>query len=104
MYLKDGLRIPQKVKDKNAAYRQNSDVLGEWIETSFAVDGGLFASNSELWSSWEAWSRANGKANLIKSANALSRRLSSRGFAAGVHPAKGRGFGGLGSKGFEDLL
>ena len=96
-YKKYGLMIPQSISAATAAYRDDSDLIGDWIEACCSVDENKAAPIQELWGSWEGFATSLGKLRYIPSATALSRRLASRGFKKirSTMGVKGRGFSGL---------
>lgn len=97
MYLKDGLHRPDAVTAARDAYRQDMDLLAEWMTECCERGSDLLESGARLWGSWEAFARQRGELRLISSQRALVRRLESRGFQYLVHSvSKGiRGFRGL---------
>lgn len=96
-YQRDGLNPPAKVRAAHDEYRQDMDLLAEWLDTCCEVGPSFVASNSELWNSWEYFARSRGELRFIPSSKSLGRRLLSRGFAAArySHGLRGRGFLGL---------
>jgi len=96
-YQIEGLNPPAKVRAAHDEYRQDMDLLAEWLDTCCEVGPGFAASSSALWNSWEYFARNRGELRFIPSSKSLGRRLLSRGFAAvrDSHGLRGRGFVGL---------
>jgi putative DNA primase/helicase len=90
-----GLAPPKSVCAATAAYFEEQDTVGEWLE-DYTVDGGAFAFTpfTDLFSSWKGFCEAhNLKAG---SAMALSGALSDRNYVKTRDPRTGqRGFAGL---------
>lgn len=96
-YQVEGLNPPAKVQAAREDYRQDMDLLAEWLDTCCEVGTDLVASNTDLWNSWEFFARSRGELRFIPSSKSLGRRLQSRGFVAvkDSHGLRGRGFRGL---------
>lgn len=92
-YQKEGLSPPQKVRDAVNAYRDDMDLLRDWLEECCDLDPEAFEANNILWASWERYSSERGNERYIRSSIALSRRLSSR-FDSGKRSGR-RGFVGI---------
>ncbi len=96
-YQREGLNPPAKVRAAHDDYRQDMDLLAEWLDTCCELGSGFVASSSELWNSWEYFARNRGELRFIPSSKSLGRRMLSRGFEAvkNSHGLRGRGFVGL---------
>lgn len=104
-YLKGGLNRPKAVDDARDAYRQDMDLLAEWLGECCETGPDLRESGAQLWSSWEMFSRARGELRMIPSQRSLTRRLEARGFNYMVHSISKnvRGFAGLAVRAAENL-
>lgn len=96
-YQEQGLNPPAKVKAAHDEYRQDMDLLAEWLDAGCEVGQGFAATSADLWNSWEFFARNRGELRFIPSSKSLGRRLQSRGFlpvrdSCGI---RGRGFAGL---------
>lgn len=97
-FRRSGLRPPDGVQGARDRYREDMDLLAEWLgECCETGDPDLVDSAAQLWQSWEAFARNRGELRMVPSQRALSRRLESRGFAKVRHAgARGvRGFKGV---------
>jgi hypothetical protein len=54
------------------------DLLAEWLDECCEIGREHFDSSARLWASWEAFAKARGELQFIRSARALGRRLSAR--------------------------
>ncbi len=74
VYLERGLGVaPERVLAATGAYRQESDVLGEWLAACCELHPAAEETASSLFASHEAWCLREGKQAATK--NALGRRL-----------------------------
>lgn len=84
-YREHGLNRPTKVEEQSAWYRQNQDVVAQWLEERCEGDGKDDTKAlpvSIAWSSWEAFARSQstyGGCFGINSKSKLTRELSRRG-------------------------
>lgn len=77
-YLALGLdQLPRAIAAANAEYRQDSDVVGLWIEDACLLDAAGRATTGELYQSYSAWAQAAGHRPM--SAKSLGDRLRERG-------------------------
>jgi P4 family phage/plasmid primase-like protien len=77
---KDGLGVPQAVTDATEEYRQEQDVLADFIAEHCMIDPQAYAVAGPLHKVYTAWCEANGTKPL--SSQAFGRRLTERGFKA----------------------
>ncbi|EQD49765.1 phage/plasmid primase, P4 family [mine drainage metagenome] len=92
-YLALGLDpLPSAIADANADYRQDSDVVGLWIEDCCLLDSLARAKNNELYESYSGWAQAAGHRPM--SAKSLADKLRERGLAPWRNTA-GRGWTGI---------
>ena len=75
---KKGLDVPDEVTRATGDYRDEMDVLGQFIEERCRVVDGLAVQSSALFNSWSKWCEANGE---FKGTNkSLSLKLEEKGF------------------------
>jgi putative DNA primase/helicase len=77
-FLKDGLKVPCKIKAATAAYREEQDVIGEWIAENCRTGTGLSVPKRDLYLNYKFWIEENGHRPLSQSK--LTRRLNERGY------------------------
>ncbi len=94
-----GLTWPQKVRAKKEAYRQDQDVLGQFLADCCIIGASCSATAKELGAAYSQWCEANGERPISKTA--FGKRLLERGFVA-EHTKKARGWRGVGLKTDED--
>ena len=73
-----GLSIPQKILDATATYRDEQDVVGDWIGDHCDTGTGLTEKKHALYRAYRFWALANGHHPLAQ--GRLTRRLSDRGY------------------------
>ncbi|MDP2262660.1 MAG: phage/plasmid primase, P4 family [Hydrogenophaga sp.] len=88
VYRKTGLNPPAKIKNARDSYRNQMDLLSEWLDECCDTGPGLTEQSSALWQSWEQFAKNRGLLGYIKTSVSLGRRLDQR------FPAE-RGNGGL---------
>lgn len=88
--------LPQALSMANSEYRQNSDILGMWLEDRCRIDTSpqshLFATSSELYKSYEGWALDMGHRPM--SSTSLGNRLRERGLTQSKARG-GRGWRGI---------
>ena len=94
-YLALGLELPRAISAANAEYRQDSDVVGLWIEDACRLDGAGRATNGELYQSYSAWASAAGHRPM--SSKTLGDRLRERGLTP-WRTDRARGWAGIALK------
>jgi putative DNA primase/helicase len=77
-YRNGGLVPPGKVRDAVQAYKQDMDLLAEWIEECCDVGPQYECATATLWGSWSRFAQGRGLLRYISNSNALSRRLEQR--------------------------
>lgn len=77
-YQRNGLVLPNRVKQDRNEYRQQMDLLAEWLDLHCDQGAGHSCPMNELWESWKRFSVENGSFNLIPTSLQLARRLDSR--------------------------
>jgi putative DNA primase/helicase len=78
---REGLGEPEAVTKATAAYREDMDVLAEFIADKCAVGEHYQATTTEIYNAYETWSMANGEK--AESAKWLGSQLKARGFLPG---------------------
>ena len=103
-YQKVGLKPPKSVVQAKAEYRDDMDLLAEWINSCCIVSFNHETTIEDLFQSWRGYAERNGCLRLIPSKNHLSRRLDSRFSKARVGAKQLKGFVGIGLKSdFEEI-
>ncbi len=100
-YQRRGLNPAGSVLAARDEYREDMDLLAEWLNECCEIRPDGWATNAQLWGSWEDWSKARGEFRFIQSNRMLVRRLASR-FEQGKGTGGVRGFYGLTVK--EELV
>lgn len=77
-YQKNGLKKAGAVKAASDAYRNDMDLLAEWIEECCDVGQGYEVQTSSLWESWEGFAKKRGLLNYVRNSNILGRRLEAK--------------------------
>lgn len=77
-YQENGLQIPQQIAGATAAYRDEQDIIGEWIRENCNTGAGSSAHKHALYHDYTAWCDANGHKPLAQ--GRLTRRLNDRNF------------------------
>jgi putative DNA primase/helicase len=75
---KNGLQTPEKIKAATAAYREEQDIIGDWIDENCKTGAGCSQRKTELYCNYTVWAEASGHRPLSQSK--LTRRLNGRGF------------------------
>jgi len=95
-YIK-GLNPPPSVVKSTAAYREDMDIISDWLESECELGEGYATTNADLWESYQRHSIRTGD-QFIRSGQTLSKKLTSKGLERLRH-IKGhngaRGFGGI---------
>jgi putative DNA primase/helicase len=79
-WLENGLNPPDVVTVATKAYREESDILGSFLEECCEIGGGLEVSATELYTAYRRWAHDNGQFEL--SHTAFGRQIEERGFDA----------------------
>lgn len=80
MYQEEGFNFPPQIEEARNEYKNDMDLLAEWIEECCELGPSLTDTNARLWTSWEAFARNRGELRYIQSAKKLGWRLRSKGF------------------------
>lgn len=92
-----GLLPPDEVKDATAAYMQNEDAMGAWIEECCTREAGYFETGTALFKSWSVWAERNGE--YVGSAKRFKEKLPNYHVEEG-RSNSARGFKGLSIKSY----
>ncbi len=74
----NGLQIPEKIEAATSAYRDEMDIIGEWIAENCEVGAGRTVKKADLYIDYREWCNRNGHQPLAQ--GRLTRRLRERGF------------------------
>lgn len=77
-WLESGLNPPEVVTIATAAYKNESDILGSFLEECCELSPALEVSATELYTAYKRWAHENGEFEL--SQTAFGRRIEERGF------------------------
>lgn len=92
---KNGLQIPQEVRRATAEYREDSDIVGQFINACCSQEFTDEVRSKDIYDAYKAWANANGEREI--SQNALGRRLEERGIQK-KHERTGVKYLGIGIK------
>jgi P4 family phage/plasmid primase-like protien len=80
-YLKDGLKLSPRIRQENATYRKDSDLIGEFLDDVMEVDPTAKINQQTAYEAWQEWCRDNGFR--ITSKKSFTQRLAERGYPEG---------------------
>lgn len=72
-----GLQTPGRIRDATAAYRDDQDILGDWLRERCNVGAAMSAVKRAVYLDYLNWAKTNGHAPMSQSR--LTRRLNDRG-------------------------
>jgi putative DNA primase/helicase len=81
LWQKNGLETPSAVAEATAAYREESDLVGEFIEDCCVVESGVTVASTLLWRRYQQWTKDNEEVSLSR--QTFTGRLEKRGFRRG---------------------
>lgn len=85
-WLADGLGNPDKIRKATTAYRDEQDVIGQFLEERCVLSPGqAYVYTADLYRAYDEWCAANGERPLKQ--RALANRLKERGIHNGKHGA-----------------
>jgi putative DNA primase/helicase len=58
---RNGLGVPDAVKDATRAYRDEMDIVGQFIFEHCITDENTSVRSSKLFDAWKSWAQANGE-------------------------------------------
>ncbi|MGC2457661.1 MAG: phage/plasmid primase, P4 family [Gallionellaceae bacterium] len=85
-----GLMVPKKIEGATAAYRDEMDIIGDWINEHCESGAGCTVYKRDAYRAYHTWALSNGHHPLAQ--NRLTRRLNERGYKV---QADKRTIGGL---------
>lgn len=94
-YQKVGLRIPDKITKATDEYRDDMDLLSEWVRSECEIGEDFEDSTANLWASWQAFASFRGDLRYIPSATKLGRKLASDQRFTNIRTKAWRGFKGI---------
>ena len=65
-YQKNGMQTPAAVERRTAAYRNESDDPGRFMDSEIVPDASSFTPRSKVWESWERFAREEGASAISK--------------------------------------
>ena len=77
-WLDHGLQVPERITAATSVYRDEMDVVGEWITECCNVGDGHSARKDVIYASYQEWTKVNGHSPLAQTR--LTRRLGERGY------------------------
>lgn len=75
---RNGLGVPQAVRDATEEYRAEQDVLADFLADRCVIDGQAYETAAKLWGSWKDWREQSGEKEGTQKAFGL--KLAERGF------------------------
>lgn len=105
-YQQFGLMPPASVMTAHEEYRDDMDLLREWIDTRLEFDPSYAVSTSDLFLSWQQYATPKGMMRFIATATALARKVTGRaGFKRDQHKngVKGRCWVGVRCRSAADI-
>ena len=94
-WVKRGLGTPEEVKKATSKYRDEMDILGDFIEERCVVSNTSEATSKELYNRYEEWCRGNGEKPI--SQKSFAHRLEERAFVKiRMGHSQARGWQGIG--------
>jgi putative DNA primase/helicase len=93
MWQQVGLAPPERVMEATRAYRDDMDVLKDFLEERCDLGPGLGVSNTDLYSAFQAWATANGERE--RSQRWFSQALHDRGYRQDPSRRAGRRWMGV---------
>lgn len=77
---RDGLGVPNEVREATAGYRADMDVLAEFLDDQCVIEPRAQVTKRVLFEAWTTWSEANGQR--AGTQKLFGQRLAERGFAS----------------------
>ena len=100
-YLKDGLKLSPRIRQENAIYRKDSDLIGEFLEDVMEVDLTAKINQQTAYEAWQEWCKGNGFR--VTSKKSFTQRLAERGYPEGKSGGN-RFYVGLRTQGKKTLI
>ncbi len=80
-YLRDGLKLSPRIRQENATYRKDSDLIGEFLDDVMEVDPTAKINQQTAYEAWKQWRADNGFR--VSSKKSFTQRLAERGYPDG---------------------
>ena len=80
-YFKDGLKLSPRIRQENATYRKDSDLIGEFLDDVMVVDLTAKLNQQTAYEAWKQWCTDNGFR--VSSKKSFTQRLAERGYPEG---------------------
>lgn len=90
----DQLRPSIRIKSASNQYRDDCDIIGEFIGEGYSLDPSLKISQNELWTAWQFWAKQNNYYQCAK--KTFTRRLKDRGITTDGYIGGQRAYIGIG--------
>jgi len=91
----EGLDPSSQIKVASNQYRDDCDVIGEFVRENYVLSPNQRIAQSTLWEHWKLWTETNGYRHGGK--RTFTRRLKERGIDSDVYLGKVRAYGGIGN-------
>ena len=75
---KNGLKVPKIVDGATAIYRDDQDILGEWVSDHCTIIIGASISKGDCYRAYQVWAKGRGQNPLAQ--GRFTRRLADRGY------------------------
>jgi putative DNA primase/helicase len=99
-YKIDGLALSPRIRQENATYRKDSDLIGEFLDDVMEVDPTARINQQTAYEAWQAWCKDNGFR--VSSKKSFTQRLAERGYPEGKSGAA-RFYVGLKTQGRKNV-
>ena len=100
-YLRDGLKLSPRIRQENAVYRKDSDLIGEFLDDVMEVDPTAKINQQTSYEAWKEWCIDNGFR--VSSKKSFTQRLAERGYPEGKSGGN-RFYVGLRTQGKKTLI
>ena len=80
-YFKDGLMLSPRIRQENAVYRKDSDLIGEFLDDVMETDPAAKINQQTAYEAWKQWCIDNGFR--VSSKKSFTQRLAERGYPEG---------------------
>jgi P4 family phage/plasmid primase-like protien len=79
-YQRVGLKVPEAVRAAKQSYRDDMDVMRDWLDEYCVEGAGQQVAGIDLWEAWDRYIRVGGGPKWIGTQTALGRKLAEKGF------------------------
>ncbi len=77
-YLKNGLKVPDAISDATNAYKDEQDIIGEWIHDYCKHVAGTLTPKGDIYRAYQYWAKKRGQFSLAQ--GRFIKRLSDKGY------------------------